>query len=151
MEGVVGGQDLLGLLDAHEEGLTLGALRLSQMLPIGSRCSPEACASIWRSWSPAWRVPGTWASSGSSRLSRPFVAQSHDGQGGERLGDRADHELGRVGRGDRGSSAIGPVAQPRRSDVCGPDELPLAHHPALTPGCASDVGLRSPWRSGRAP
>ena len=69
MEGVVGGQDLLGLLDAPKASRS-GALRLSQMLPTGSRCSPEACASIWRSWNPAWRVPGTWWSSGSSRLSR---------------------------------------------------------------------------------
>ena len=121
------------------------------MLPTGSRCRPEAWASICRNGnSRVLARPGSYVSSASSRRAQALVAQRHDRERRERLRDRADHELGVVG-------APAWAATPSRAEPTWPTRpaCPSRTTPTLTPGERHDAlgrddpGQQVPLEPGR--
>ena len=90
--------------------------------PFVSACTPAPCESSWAIVTSPKAEPGTWSSKRSSRSSRPRIAQPHDGDGDEGLGDRA-HPVLRVRVGGRPR----PARPSSGADGVGPDESAVAH------------------------
>ena len=128
MEVVVGGQHLLGLFDPGQEGVTVGGHQalpdVAHGLTLQARGVGEQLAQRHLRVSGSTQV----VTQGVVEGQPSFIAQRHDDQSREGLGDRPDHELGVVVGSGR------PLAQTGGAHVGRPDEVTVSHDAGADPG-----------------